>query len=69
MAMHDYECGKCKHEEKDLISTGPLTIPCPKCGTIMKRLFPRVGFFKLKGEGWAKDGVALNKDEDVVKDD
>jgi len=69
MPMHDYDCEKCGHEEKDLISTGSLTLPCPKCGNILTRHFPRTGHFKLKGEGWSKDGHALNKDEDVVKHD
>lgn len=68
MAMHDYRCEKCKHEEKDLISTGSLShITCPKCGYVMKRLFPTTGHFKLNGDDWNKDGHALNKGEDVVK--
>lgn len=69
MPMYDYVCEKCKHEENDQISTGPLTLSCPKCGNVMKRLFPTDNHYKLKGDGWSKDGHALNKDEDVVKDD
>ena len=68
MPMYDYVCNKCNHEEKDMLVNTSTPIPCPKCGDIMKREFPRTGHFKLVGEDWSKDGTCLNKDEDVVRE-
>lgn len=65
MAMHDYKCGKCNHEEIDKIVMGSDHITCPKCGDVMEREFPRTGHFKLVGDDWSKDGYALNKGEDT----
>ncbi len=69
MPMWDYSCERCKHIETDLLVANTIPIGCPKCGNIMKRHFPETTSFKLKGEDWKKDGHALNKDEDIVRDD
>lgn len=69
MPMYDYDCPHCKHEERDLLVNNSKPLGCPKCGNIMKRHFPTDNHFSVKGEGWRKDGHAINKDEDVVKHD
>lgn len=68
MPIYDYACTKCQHEEPDMLVNPSQPIACPKCGDIMKREFPNTGHFQLKGDDWSKDGVCLNKDEDVVRE-
>lgn len=40
LTMHDFNCSKCGHVEKDYLATAAERdgIPCPKCGETMKRL-------------------------------
>lgn len=69
MPMYDYECEVCGHVENDMLYSAIKPLPCPKCKRDMRRKFPLNNHFQVKGEGWRKDGHAINKDEDVVKHD
>jgi putative FmdB family regulatory protein len=62
MPMHDYRCGKCKHEyevfytSQSKVETEEPEEKCPQCGSVKKkRLVSKSTSFALKGSGWARD--------------
>ena len=65
---YEYECptdGPFNYEAK--FGTAPQQAPCPKCGTMSKRLISRSGFL-LKGGGWSSDGYAGEKPIRTIAD-
>lgn len=67
MPLYDYICKNesCLHEELDIkrnVTENVSFFICPKCNSEMKQIYTRFGF-KLKGQGWFKDGYSSKKTE------
>ena len=52
MPMYDYGCDECGY-------TKEIVLTCPKCEKETMRRLVSLSSFKLKGEGWYKDGYGL----------
>jgi len=51
MPLYDFKCDMCDVVIEAFLHTAKDTRQCPKCGKEMRRLFPRWGMLKMKGEG------------------
>lgn len=69
MALYDFECKECEtvHEENIPMAEAEneMELECPECGkqTDHVKLIGGNGGFRLKGEGWEKDGYNYNYTE------
>tara|TARA_R100000008_G_C3571543_1_gene162473 strand:- start:665 stop:856 length:192 start_codon:yes stop_codon:yes gene_type:complete len=62
MPLYNFKCSKCDHMMELMIKANDYEDRmCPKCRRLMKRQFPSGGDFKLKGDGWYKDGYTKDK--------
>ena len=57
MPIFSYRCEVCDKEFERIVESKYKAIRC-KCGRFAKRQFPNSFNFKLKGDGWAKDGYS-----------
>ena len=61
MPIYAYKCPKCEVEEERLSSIEARDYQyCNSCNSLLERLISPVSF-RLKGEGWAKDGYSGEK--------
>ena len=59
MPMYDYGCDECGYTKEILTSRASdseIVLTCPKCEKETMRRLVSLSSFKLKGEGWYKDG-------------
>ena len=69
MPLHQYECPECEYNEEKLEFGDEINVDhvCPKCGKIMKQLFPDNMRFKLKYNpktdrvSWGNEGYASSQ--------
>jgi putative FmdB family regulatory protein len=33
MPMYEYKCSECEHQFEELVSSGTVSVACPKCGS------------------------------------
>ena len=62
MPMYDYGCDECGYTKEILTSRASdseIVLTCPKCEKETMRRLVSLSSFKLKGEGWYKDGYGL----------
>ena len=55
MALFEYECIRCGHRVEIIQSSNKPNPECKKCRGETRRLISKSSF-RLKGDGWEKDG-------------
>lgn len=66
MPIYEYECTKCSYISEKIVQLNSadeeefttFVEPCPKCGNSTFNKVMSSTSFRLKGEGWYKDGYS-----------